>query len=134
MNSNASETDQQFRLKMFFPFGTRISKNLLYAVTAEKSSETQNPEYQLMQTDRVRANFAASAGFMMLVGNGYYDRKSNYAPSDLNITVTVYYEDRETGEELFADGEGKTKGDAWFNFFKENSNVCFNDIIDYEYE
>ena len=66
--------------------------------------------------------------------NGYYDRKSNYAPSDLNITVTVYYEDRETGEELFADGEGKTKGDAWFNFFKENSNVCFNDIIDYEYE
>lgn len=63
---------------------------------------------------------------------GSGSRKSTF--TDLNVSVSVYFECRDTGEYEVGSGFGKTKGDAWYNFFKEYSYVCFDDIIDFEYE
>lgn len=36
------------------------------------------------------------------------------------------------GKEYEASVKGATEGDCWMNFFLENSDVCFNDVIDFD--
>lgn len=56
------------------------------------------------------------------------DVAKNY---DLYIDVLVM--DEFTGEEEMLSSTGNTKAECWANFFLENPDVCFNDVIDYTF-
>ena len=51
---------------------------------------------------------------------------------DQKIELEVVYMGWEPDEQV-AYGKGKTKMEAWFNFFLDNPNVCFNDIVAYSF-
>lgn len=51
---------------------------------------------------------------------------------DFSICLEVVWEDEE-GSEMVAEASGNTKAEAWANFFMENSDVCFDMILDYSF-
>ena len=42
----------------------------------------------------------------------------------------VYIDDKGTSKDVYAEGE--TEAEAWVNFFFENPDVSFNQVIDYD--
>lgn len=68
-----------------------------------------------------------------LIESPYRDMKMyNDVKHDQNIELEVVYMGWEPDEQV-AYGKGKTKVEAWFNFFLDNPNVCFNDVVAYSY-
>jgi hypothetical protein len=49
---------------------------------------------------------------------------------ELELEVTIYGTSL-SEETLLATGE--TKAECWMNMFLENPNLCFNDIVDYNW-
>ena len=60
--------------------------------------------------------------------------KPKRSVKDMTIVVSVRFYNNETGDIDYGYGEGKTKGDAWFDFFENNPSVCYDDIQDCEFE
>ena len=65
--------------------------------------------------------------------NQYSDMKLyNEVKHDTKIEIEVIYNGFGIKEQV-AYARGSTKMEAWFNFFIENPNVCFNDVTDYSF-
>ena len=67
-------------------------------------------------------------------GNVYNYPKETKKHEDKTQTPIIYitFIDPETNKEMFDSRIGETIGDAWFNFFQEYPNVCWNLVLDYE--
>lgn len=66
--------------------------------------------------------------------NSYFSNNRYDYYDDNGVIVYVNYIDPNTGESKEGYSTGDTKDEAFLNFFKEYSNVCMDNITDWEYD
>lgn len=69
-------------------------------------------------------------------GTGYYGKTVAASASTKGATdyllLEVQYIDKDN-EDVIAYGEGQTESECWEDFFKSNPQICFNDVLDWDF-
>ena len=95
----------------------------------KKLITTESEQYEYIEAARAYDDWYFGRSFGSYDYSGYSRPSRSIWGEDVALYI-VYVDDN--GEDKNAYAEGATEAEAWCNFFFENPNVCFNDVLDYD--
>ena len=106
-------------------------------VNMTEMQRTQDTVEKLLNTECVQYEYIERAyGLNHYYGLGYgygnYFGTTNYAKNDV-CYMEITYNNRETGKPVTVFEEGYNEDNCWTSFFMDFPDVCFNDVVDWDY-
>jgi hypothetical protein len=80
----------------------------------------------------IEAYYGGYYGNYGYYGNSYYSSYKNYYEVEEDVMLYVNYLNA-NGVLCDAESYGLDRNEAWFEFFKEHPDICFNQVLDYDY-